>query len=104
VNVFGKGAESTLSSVKRVRLSRCTRIPAGISLQTKDTPMKSILRVVSLVVVSFAAASAFAADAPSSTAQRVQSDSVTTQAAQPAGGNAPALLVKCTNPRECSVG
>jgi hypothetical protein len=62
--------------------------------------MKSILRVVSLVVVSFAAASAFAADAPSSTVQRV----MTAQAAQHAGSTAPAVLVKCTNPRECSVG
>ncbi|WP_063574382.1 MULTISPECIES: hypothetical protein [Luteibacter] len=66
--------------------------------------MKSILRVVSLVVVSFAATSAFAAGAPSSTAQRIQNASVAAQAAQPSGRTAPAVLVKCTNPRECSVG
>jgi hypothetical protein len=66
--------------------------------------MKSMLRVVSLVVLSFAAASAFSTDAPSSTRHAVPGASMSVQAVSPSGGNAPAVLVKCTNPRECSVG
>lgn len=64
--------------------------------------MKSMLRVVSLVVVSFAAASAFAVDAPTPAAHAVQHPG-TVQAVLKSGGPV-ADLVKCTNPRECSVG
>jgi hypothetical protein len=66
--------------------------------------MKSILRVASLVAVSFAAASAFSADAPRSTVQVVQNASMRVQAMPQSGASAPAVFVKCTNPRECSVG
>lgn len=62
--------------------------------QTKDTLMKITSRIVALFVVSFAAASAFAADLPT-TAQPAQN-------VGPAGHTL--ILVKCTNPRECSVG
>jgi hypothetical protein len=55
--------------------------------------MKITSRFLALLVVSFATASAFAVDAPSP-AQPVQSVS-------PSGH---ALLTKCSNPRECSVG
>jgi hypothetical protein len=66
--------------------------------------MKSLLRVVSLVVLSFAAASAFSTDAPLSTVHPVQKVGVATPAASPSDVTVPAVLVKCTNPRECSVG
>ena len=67
--------------------------------------MKSMLRLVSLVVVSFAAASAFSADVLPSTGHPVQTNNTTMQAAPPSGGTLRALVVsKCTNPRECSVG
>lgn len=60
--------------------------------------MKSMLRLVSLVVLSFAAASAFAVDALPSAGHSVQASSQS-------GGTLGALVVsKCTNPRECSVG
>jgi hypothetical protein len=56
--------------------------------------MKITSRIVALFVVSFAAASAFAADVPASV-----------QPAQHVGPAGHSLnLVKCTNPRECSVG
>ena len=66
--------------------------------------MKSILRVASLVAVSFAAASAFSTDAPRSATQLIENGSMRVQT-MPHSGSAPrADLVKCTNPRECSVG
>ncbi|APG02608.1 hypothetical protein BJI69_00930 [Luteibacter rhizovicinus DSM 16549] len=66
--------------------------------------MNISLRIVSLVVVSFAAASAFSTDAPSVMHRSMQNHSATAQAARPSDGALQMVAVKCTNPRECSVG
>ena len=66
--------------------------------------MNLSLRFASLVVVSFAAASAFATDAPSAMHRTMQNSSATAQAARPSDGALRMVAVKCTNPRECSVG
>lgn len=66
--------------------------------------MKTLPRLVSLLVVSFAAASAFAVDAPTSINHPVRNDGATLQAAPKSGSTVEAFVVKCTNPRECSVG
>jgi hypothetical protein len=57
--------------------------------------MKSMSRFVALFVVSFAAAYAFSTAAPLSTAHPSQNGNGAVQTMD---------LVKCTNPRECSVG
>jgi hypothetical protein len=57
--------------------------------------MKIMSRFVALFVVSFAAASAFSTAAPLSTAHPSQNGNGAVQTMD---------LVKCTNPRECSVG
>jgi hypothetical protein len=67
--------------------------------------MKSMSRLVALLVVSFAAASAFSTDAPLSTTHAMQNVSPAAPAVSSSDGTVRALnLVKCTNPRECSVG
>ncbi|HVI54250.1 MAG TPA: hypothetical protein VM621_04235 [Luteibacter sp.] len=66
--------------------------------------MKSMPRLVSFLVVSFAAASAFAADASPSVTRTAQSVNATVQTAVRSGSAPRADMVKCTNPRECSVG